>query len=63
MRYRIQIQSLMGGVCCVVTEVVDGGGFSSARSKMYMVEGDDLEHSGLVEVLGQLQRLVAESTP
>jgi hypothetical protein len=53
----------MGGVLCVVTTLHERDGYASATSKMYTIEGDVLEHGGLVEVLGELQRLIGESTP
>lgn len=63
MRYRIQIQGLMGHTLIVVTELDEYGGRVTATTKMYTIEGDSASHGGLVEVLGELQRMIGESTP
>ena len=63
MRYRIQIEQLLGATLCVVTEVSSNRGRTSMSTKLYTIEGDVMDHGGLVEVLGELQRLIGESTP
>jgi hypothetical protein len=63
MRYRIQIEGLMGHTLIVVTEIDSYGGRSTATTKMYTIEGEQASHGGLVEVLGELQRMIGESTP
>ena len=61
MRYRIQIEPLLGATICVVTEFYGTPGKMGTRSLMYTIEEEVGEHGDLVEILGQLQRLVAES--
>ena len=61
MRYRIQIEPMLGATVCVVTEVYGTGGRMGSNSKMYMIEEAVGHHGGLVEILGELQRLIGES--
>ena len=63
MRYRIQIEPMLGCTLIVVTELSDFRGRLTADSKMYTLEGEHASHGGLVEVLGELQRIIGESTP
>jgi hypothetical protein len=61
MRYRIQVEPMLGCTLMVVTELSEYGGRLTADSKMYTLDGEVGAHGGLVELLGELQRLVAES--
>lgn len=61
MRYRIQFEPMLGSTLVVVTEVYGTGGRMGTTSKMYVIEEEIGRHGGLVELLGELQRLVAES--
>jgi len=63
MRYRIQVEEMLGCTLCVVTEIVAYGGSANHTTKMYTLDAVFDRHGGLVELLGELQRLVAESTP
>lgn len=63
MRYRIQMEPMLGATICVVTEVYGTAGRMSSHSKMYVIEEGIGEHGTLVDVLGELQRLIAETTP
>jgi len=61
MRYRIQIEPMFDCTICVVTELKAYSGRTTADAKMYTIDGDVGAHGGLVEVLGRLQMLMAES--
>lgn len=61
MRYRIQIEPMLGCTLIVVTELSDFRGRMTADSKMYTIDSDIGAHGGFVELLGELQRLIAES--
>jgi len=61
MRYRIQIEPMLDCSLIVVTKLDAWAGRMTAESKMYTLDGDTGAHGDLVEVLGELQRLVAES--
>lgn len=63
MRYRIQIEPLLGHTLCVVTELDDYRGRLTATTKLYTLEGETVSHGGIVEVLGELQRIIGESSP
>jgi hypothetical protein len=63
MRYRIQIEPLLGSTVCVITEIYGTGGRHSTSSRLYTIQEEIGQHGGLVEILGQLQALVAESAP
>jgi hypothetical protein len=63
MRYRIQIVGMLDCTLCTVTEIVEYRGTTSHATKMYTIEGHPEDLDGLVEILGQLQRLIAEATP
>ncbi len=63
MRYRIQIQPMLGHQLIVVTELDEYGGRVTATSKMYTLEAPSAVHGGLIEILGELQRMIGESTP
>jgi hypothetical protein len=52
---------MLGATVCVVTEVYGTGGRMGSNSKMYMIEEEVGHHGGLVEILGELQRLIGES--
>ena len=60
-RYRIQISPLLGSTLCVVSTYDDFGSVLRIASKMYTIDEEFGPHGGLVEILGQLQRLVGES--
>jgi hypothetical protein len=61
MRYRIQIEPMLGCTLCVVTEMDSVGGRYWSTTKLYTIDEEIGAHGSLVEVLGQLQRLIAES--
>jgi hypothetical protein len=61
MRYRIQIEPVMGYTFCVVTTIDDYGGRSTATTKMYTIESGAHSSSDIVELLGELQRTIGES--
>ena len=63
MRYRIQIEPMLGATICVVTELYGTPGRSVFSSRLYTIDEEIGQHGGLVEILGELQRLVGESTP
>lgn len=63
MRYRIQIEPLLGTIMVAVTEHDQFRGTVRSSTKLYTLDGDYDSHGGLVEILGELQRMVAESTP
>jgi len=63
MRYRIQVEELLGCTLVVVTEIIAYGGRATHTTKMYTLDATFDNHGGLVELLGELQRVVAESTP
>jgi hypothetical protein len=61
MRYRIQIESLMDAIVCVVTSYEEYGRTLHSRSRLYTLAADEFKTQDLVEILGQLQREVGES--
>jgi hypothetical protein len=61
MRYRIQIEPLLGAIIVVVSELDQFRGVTRTATKMYTLDAEVAEHGGFVEILGELQRLVAES--
>jgi hypothetical protein len=61
MRYRIQVEPVMGYTFCVVTTIDDYRGRSTATTKMYTIENDGHPGNDLVEILGELQRTIGES--
>jgi hypothetical protein len=63
MRYRIQIQPMLDTMLCVIATYDDYGNVMRISSRMYTVSLEQYEHGGLVELLGELQRVVGESTP
>ncbi len=63
MRYRIQTEPMLGCTIVVVSQLDSYGGRTTATTKLYTLEGEIGAHGGLVEVLGELQRLIAESAP
>lgn len=63
MRYRIQIEPMLGATICVVTEIYGSGGRMGTNSKLYTIDDNEDLRAGLVEILGTLQRMVGESAP
>lgn len=61
MRYRIQIEPMLGATICVVTEIYGSVGRMGTHTKMFTIDEEVGDHGGLVEILGQLQRLIGES--
>jgi hypothetical protein len=61
MRYRIQIEPIMGCTLIIVSKFDGFGGRLSSTTKMYTIDEDDVDARDIVEVLGQLQRLIGES--
>lgn len=62
MRYRIQIQPLLGAYLCVISSYEDLSSSTRVTSKMYTIQDSDYGHMELVELLGELQREVGESS-
>lgn len=63
MRYRIQIEEMLGCTLCVVTEIVAYGAHANHTTKLYTLDAVFDHHGGLVELLGELQRVIGEVTP
>lgn len=61
MRYRIQIESLLDAIICVVTTYEEYGRTLHSRSRLYTLTSDEFHEKDLVEILGALQREVGES--
>jgi hypothetical protein len=61
MRYRIQIESLLDAVICVVTTYEEYGRTMHSRSRLYTLGADEYKSPDLVEILGELQRMIGES--
>lgn len=60
MRYRIQIEDMLNCTLCVVSEIVTFRGSTTVSSKMYTLE-ETYTRDGLVELLGELQRVIGET--
>jgi hypothetical protein len=61
MRYRIQIQGMLDCTLCTVTEIVEHRGHVSHSTKMYTIQQFPEEPADIIEILGELQRLLGES--
>lgn len=61
MRFKIQVQSLVGHVLVVITEYDEYGPRRSTTQRLYTFPGKVLEQGGLAELLGQLQRELVET--
>lgn len=60
MRYRIQIEELLDNTLVVVTQIDAYGGRSTHTTRLWTLAGR-FDHGGLVELLGELQRIMGES--
>jgi hypothetical protein len=60
MRYRIQVEPLLGATLVVITKIEVFRERSTHSTRLYTLEGD-FDHGGLTELLGELQRVVGES--
>jgi hypothetical protein len=63
MRYRIQIEPMLGCTLVVVTELDQWKGRLTADSKLYTLDDDIGAHGSIVEILGTLQRMIGETAP
>jgi hypothetical protein len=63
MRYRILINPLLDCTLVTVTHTVEDRGRVTHATKLYTIEGWFGADPDLVEVLGELQRTIGESTP
>jgi hypothetical protein len=61
MRYRIQIHPMMGSTLCVVSTYDELGAVCRITTKMYTIDEDFHYGDALVEILGRLQQMMAES--
>ena len=61
MRYRIQIEELLSNTLVVVTEIQAYGGRSTHTTRLWTLQGD-FSHGGIIELLGELQRVMGEET-
>jgi hypothetical protein len=61
MRYRIQIEELLGATLFVVTTITSWGGNLNSRSVMYTMEQNEISGNDLPELIGWLAMKMAES--
>lgn len=61
MRYRIQIEGLLGSTLIVVTKFEEYGGTIHGTTRMYTASSDDVHTDRLEEVISWLAMTLAES--
>jgi hypothetical protein len=61
MRYRIQIEELLGATLFCVTTITSWGGNLNSRTVMYTMEQNEISGNDLPELIGWLAMKMAES--
>jgi hypothetical protein len=60
MRYRIQIQEMLGTTLFAVTSITEYGGHLNATTKMYTMDQTEIHGNDLPEIIGWLAMTMAE---